>query len=162
MADSTNFHQIYPGLWIGDAIASADINFLRRHRIACIINCTGSLPFAQLPSIRFKYRVPVKDNLEADQIYLMYTLLDKTSKLIYNHLKLGHPILVHCHAGRQRSVCVIIAFLMKCADMTKDEALELLQTKREVAGTPQLNFNRALTEYQKSLNELKLGDLRSP
>lgn len=159
MEDSTDLephqNEIYPGLWLGDAQSSMDTAFLRRSKISCVLNCTASLPFTQLKTVRYRYRVPVKDNLEPDQIYLLYTLLDKTSKIIYSHLRVGQNILVHCHAGRQRSVSVIVAFCMKCADMTKSEALECVQTKRVVAGMPQLNFDRALTEYEKSIRELK-------
>ena len=44
----------------------------------------------------------------------------------------GKPILVHCHEGRSRSVCVIAANL-SCGnpEMSFDEALDFIRTKRE-------------------------------
>ena len=152
--DCPHATEIYPGLWLGDIHCATDVAFLKEKGITCVINCTASLPFTQSKQVKHRYRVPVKDNLQADQIYLMYTLLDKAVKLIVNHLPTD-TILVHCHAGRQRSVSVIIAFFMKCADMTKDDALTCVKSKRHVAGIPAFNFDRALTEYENNLNELK-------
>jgi len=147
--------EIYPGLWLGDINSALNIDFLRDKGITCIINCTASLPFSQSKQIKHRYRVSVRDNLQIDQIYRMYSLLDKAVKIIMNHLP-NEKILVHCHAGRQRSVSVLVAFFMKCANISKEDALECIRSKRAVAGYPQFNFDKALIEYENNLRDCGL------
>lgn len=40
-------------------------------------------------------------------------------------------ILVHCHAGRSRSVCIVAAYFMRHRGMTQDDALDFVRGKRE-------------------------------
>ena len=46
------------------------------------------------------------------------------------------PVLVHCHAGRSRSVVLVTAFLARNLDVSIDEALEQVTSRREAALTP--------------------------
>ena len=144
-------NEIYPNLWLGDIHSATNVRFLKEKGINCIINCTESLPFPNLPQIIKKYRVAVKDNLQPDQIYKLYTYLDVTVTKMYNLLKKGNKILVHCHARKQRSVAIIIAFLMKYAQLSKEESILLLRTKRDIAGLPVINFDKALAQYESDL-----------
>ena len=43
----------------------------------------------------------------------------------------GRRILVHCHAGRSRSVVIVARYLMSSRSLTAKQALELLASKRE-------------------------------
>ncbi len=47
-------------------------------------------------------------------------------------------VVVHCRAGRSRSIAVVAAFLKKAKALEADEALELVRTKRESAVAPEL------------------------
>jgi hypothetical protein len=50
-----------------------------------------------------------------------------------------HPkLLVHCHAGRSRSVVVVAGHLMLVRNLTADEAIALIAAHREIALTPGL------------------------
>ena len=153
MPQDTHSNEIYPGLWLGD-VNALNKKFISDNGISCIINCTMSIPFPKSRQIKHCYRLPVKDNLAPDQIYRMYTMFDYIIDIIVKHLP-DERILIHCHAGRQRSVAVIAAFLMKIGDMTKNEAILCIQSKRAVAGVPQVNFDPALSEYEKDLLQLK-------
>jgi len=44
----------------------------------------------------------------------------------------GLKVLVHCHAGRSRSVSVVLGHLMESKGITAEEALALIQQKREI------------------------------
>jgi len=151
---STHVNQFYPGLWLGD-IFSPNQEFIDKHNISCIINCTVSAPFPENNQVKFKLRVPVKDNRKLDQIYLMYQHLDVGANFIAKHLP-NNNILIHCHAGRQRSISVLAAFFMKYGDMTKNQSIDCIRTKKLTAGFPKLNFDLALLEYEKDLQRLKL------
>ena len=41
-------------------------------------------------------------------------------------------ILVHCHAGRSRSVGIVARYFMQVCGMSKEEALSLIKSKREI------------------------------
>lgn len=61
-----NADQILPNLWLGNLKAAEDETFLKNAGIDVVFNCTKNLPFH--PSIRRRYRVPVDDNLENEEI----------------------------------------------------------------------------------------------
>jgi protein-tyrosine phosphatase len=44
----------------------------------------------------------------------------------------GEKILVHCHAGRSRSVCIVARYFMLKHNMTSQQALEKIALKREI------------------------------
>jgi len=57
------------------------------------------------------------------------------------HLAKRHPkLLVHCHAGRSRSVVVVTAHLMRLRRWTADEALAYVSSRRVAALTPGIEF----------------------
>ena len=67
-------NQIHPNIWLGDVESAHDIDFLKHNNITVIINCTVSHKFIQHPFIKKnnKYRLPIRDNREKDQIDLLY------------------------------------------------------------------------------------------
>jgi len=60
---------------------------------------------------------------------------------------LHQPLLVHCLAGVSRSVTVVIGYLMKRENMDFRHAVELVQSKRQVA-SPNKAFLRQLQIYE--------------
>ncbi len=148
MNNCAHANEIYPGLWLGDITSAMDTEFLKEKKITCIINCTQNYPFVK--GISHTYRVPVMDNLKTDQIYKMYTALDQASKYIYEMLP-SHNILIHCHAGRQRSVAVVSAFFIKYADFDPELVIKLIRSKRIVAGHPTINFMKSIKHYYNDL-----------
>lgn len=59
-------------------------------------------------------------------------------------------VLVHCFAGRSRSVTVLTAYLMKCHGLGVEEALGLLKEKRPES-SPNSGFLEQLKDYERSL-----------
>jgi len=143
-------NEVLPRLWLGDIKDAHNIEFLKRHSINCIINCTSSLEFPKYPCQ--KHRVSVKDNLQPDQIIRMRCLLNPTADLIHRSRGTMN-ILVHCHMGRQRSVSVILAYLLKYGQMTLKDSVNFLRTKRDCILSPGFNFKKALEDYETELLE---------
>jgi len=48
----------------------------------------------------------------------------------------GEKVLVHCHAGRSRSVCIVARYFMLKHNMTSQQALEMIALKREIYLSP--------------------------
>ncbi|MHB1952728.1 MAG: dual specificity protein phosphatase family protein [Sulfobacillus sp.] len=144
-------NEILPDLWLGDFRAATSEEFLIGARITTVVNCTTAIPF--FPKVPRKLRVPVRDNLDPAEIQKMYLLLDRVVDSIWERRK-GGAVLIHCHLGRQRSVTVLLAYLMKYGKLTLEQALGAVRSRRPVAGRPQLNFRAALSKYENDLNAM--------
>ena len=48
----------------------------------------------------------------------------------------GLKVLVHCHAGRSRSVSVVARYLIESRSITAEEALAIIQEKRKIYLSP--------------------------
>jgi len=48
----------------------------------------------------------------------------------------GQRILVHCHAGRSRSVVIVARYLMQTRGLTAQTALDLIASRREIDLSP--------------------------
>jgi dual specificity phosphatase 12 len=146
-AQTNSAHEIVPRLWLGNKDAAADTEWLKSHGITVVFNCTKTLPFASNIELR-KYRVPVDDNLEPVEIQHMYEWAAETEAKLVREYKAGRTILVHCHAGMQRSAAVVAMFLMSMFGMTADEAMSYIRAKRQIAFFPSANFEQALRRWE--------------
>jgi len=59
---------------------------------------------------------------------LLRKALDELTQAVADGMK----VLVHCHAGRSRSVSVVARYLMESMNISSDDALALIQQKREI------------------------------
>ena len=148
-------HEIIPRLWLGNKNAASDGDWLREHNITVVFNCTKDWPFH--PDVLRKYRVPVDDNLQKEEIQNMYMWAPEILAKLVGEYKRGETILVHCHAGMQRSAAVVAMFLMTMYGMTKKEAIQFIKSKRAVAFFPSANFEQALDQWEITLNKVKNG-----
>jgi len=138
--------EILPGLWLGNKHAAANTNFLRKHDIRVVFNCTKQLPFD--PTIRRSYRVPVDDNLQPAEISNMETWAPEIIYKLFMERKAGRKVLVHCHAGMQRSAAVVAMYLIAVYGFTADEAMSFIHKKRDIAFTPSANFEPAIRGFE--------------
>lgn len=63
-------------------------------------------------------------------------LVDEAIEFIHDVVSSGGRILVHCHAGRSRSVCIVARYLMIKNNMTRHQALRFIGEKREIYLSP--------------------------
>jgi hypothetical protein len=146
-----NADEIIPGLWLGNAHASMDETFLKNAKIVVVFNCTKDLPFH--PSIRRRYRVPVHDNLEKEEIRNMELWSYEIVLKMYHEYREGNPILVHCMAGMQRSPAAIAMFLIATQRMISEQAKAFIRQKRPIAFYPSANFGESIEGFEDSLNK---------
>ncbi len=154
----SDVNEIIVNLWLGNREISLNKNFIIRNKINVIINCTKTSRFINKKLINHDiifYRVSVRDDKSDEEIETLYNHFNIFTYLIYNHLLNGDKILIHCVAGRQRSVGLIISFFMRYTGLNYKKILEMIQSKRSIAGKPMLNFEPALIKYEKYLNNKK-------
>lgn len=89
------------------------------------------------------YRVGIDDSNIDD----IYTYFDLFSALIITSLKENKKILVHCYAGISRSVSIILAFLIKYANMSVNNGLKKIKKIRNII-QPNQSFLKQLYLYE--------------
>jgi protein-tyrosine phosphatase len=143
-----NAHEILPGMWLGNGRAAADAEWLKRNKIEAVFNCTKDIPFS--PVIRRQYRLPVDDNLQAEEIRNMTLWSHEAVYKVLSEYNRGHPILIHCAAGMQRSAALVGMSLMALKGMTWQQAIAYCQGIRPIAFRPQPNFKDSLIAFYDS------------
>lgn len=113
-------NEIIPGLWLGNEEASQDLNFLKTSNITVIVNATKHIPcrWEKYSGMNY-YRVPVNDpgpanyvNFDQEDNVVMLYHLPFVLEFIRENLNKNRNVLVHCHAGIQRSATVVLMYLM--------------------------------------------------
>ena len=145
-----NAHEIIPRLWIGNLHASQSTQFIRSNNITTVFNCTKTLPYH--PDIPNKYRVPVDDNLQEEEIRNMELWSAEIALKMIKEYNAGNTILVHCHAGMQRSCASVAFFLIASKKMKSNEAIDFIKSKRPIAFHGGANFGRAIKSFEKKFH----------
>ena len=138
-------------LWLGGQFAARDSTTLRERGTTHILTCNGRRPWLfGLDHIDTK--TIDWDDIDSEQLQ---PELDEGVLFIENALTKGGVVLVHCTAGRSRSVAVVVAYLIRHRKLTYDDALLHVQSIRPWA-TPNKGFELQLRtyweEYQSPVN----------
>ncbi|CAD8184443.1 unnamed protein product [Paramecium octaurelia] len=147
------------GLFIGDELASKDLEFVIQNKVTRIINCAAK----QLPCVFENYGV----------IYLKFNWLENeqqilfpndTANEIYQFIEQAHnngeSVLVHSVRGQSRSCCALTAYFMRKYKWKLYKTLEFLNSRR-----PDLeiraNFYHQLSQLESKLSKKGQGGLSS-
>jgi hypothetical protein len=147
--------EIIPGVWIGRWEVAMNGDWLEAHRIQAVFNCTKQIPFHH--SIPNQYRLPVDDNLQPTEIANMEIWAPEIAVKIMREYNAGHPMLIHCHAGMQRSTTACAFFLMVLTRKPLIEVMHMIQQKRAVAFKPAANFAAPLRAFEKIIRSLDVN-----
>jgi dual specificity phosphatase 12 len=142
-----NANEIIPRLWLGNAKASMDEDFIRQKNITVVFNCTKNLPFS--PIIPIKYRICIDDNLEEEEIRNMELWSSEIAFKIMTEYIEGKTILVHCFAGMQRSAASVAFFLISYLKIRALDAMKMIKEKRMIAFYPRANFGRSIDYFDR-------------
>lgn len=104
---------------------------LERLQIKGIVNCTNNLPCYHRPSIYYCC-VPVNDVETANISEYFWD----AASFMHHLVSQGESMLVHCQFGVSRSATIVMAFLMRYHNVTRDEAFVWVKRKR-----PKINPN---------------------
>jgi protein-tyrosine phosphatase len=153
------YTKIIPKLYLGNYQAAKDQEFFKKHKIKAVLNCTKDIPnhFVNKKDIEYM-RIPVDDSLREVDYKKMYEFFPVIVQFIHKHVVLqGNNILIHCHAGRQRSAISVSVYLVAELGMTPADACKYIMDKRKEAfhfGLS-LNFEDSLNKYYKDLQKNK-------
>jgi protein-tyrosine phosphatase len=148
-----NAHEILPGLWLGNRAASQDRDWLIEKGISTVFNATKDIPFS--PVATHRYRIPVDDNLEPTEIENMRRWAPEAVVKIIREYKTGRPLLVHCHAGMQRSAALVAMTLIALKDYDAEKAMKFIRDRRSVAFFPVANFKESITGFEMAFKEAR-------
>lgn len=151
MDPATDAHEIIPGVWIGRWQPALNPEWLRAHGIVTVFNCTKQVAFH--PSVPHQYRVPVDDNLQPAEINNMEAWAPEIAYKMLREYKAGHPMLIHCHAGMQRSTTACAFFLMVLTGRPLIHVMHLIKARRPIAFEPSPNFATALRGFETLVRE---------
>lgn len=139
-------HEILPGIFLGNQATSQSERFMVENKIDLVINCTKHLPSKFLGKIRY-LRVPVNDpglsEVHNEDTLVMQRCLPLVGGVIHAFRKKGKKILIHCHAGMQRSAIVAAYYLYASGEKpTWDKAIAEIIRIRPIAfqGGKSINF----------------------
>lgn len=145
-------HEIIKGLWVGDADAAVDPRFIMGKRIGAIVNCTPDIPMMfKRHGVQY-YHANLDDSLQPKDTKKMIRHLPHAVKFIREQRNLGKNVLIHCHAGMQRSAAICAAYLSENHGLTLNQAINLIISRRPIAfhNGKHVNFSDALFHYSKS------------
>ena len=143
--------EILPRLWLGSD-KTLNNDFLKTHNIKFIINCSKDIPDNSLNIETIRVNVDDKPNIShAIDNKIMLESLPSLVHYIHKFINNNKNVLVHCKAGKQRSACVVCAYIIKYGEVDIDKAVYYIRTKRPIAFTPVVNFLPALQHYKTTL-----------
>lgn len=148
--------KIIPGLWIGNYKCAKNKEFFDKNKIKAVLNCTEDLPNTFACKDVEYMRIPVDDSLKEKDFKKMLDYFPVIVEFLYKHVVIEkHNVLVHCWAGRQRSVISVAAFLVKYFNLTPSKAINFLVSKRPEAFHfgKSINFESSLKKYYRTLKK---------
>lgn len=151
-------NEILPRLWLGNAKASLDPDFIQTNNINVVFNCTKDRAFSSL--IPIKYRVPVDDNLEEEEIRNMELWSSEIAYRILSEYQNGNVILVHCAAGMQRSAAAIAFFLIVYLRLHTKDAILFIKERRPIAFYPSANFLKSIESFDRRFHSELLPEIQ--
>uniref|UniRef100_A0ACD5TJM3 Uncharacterized protein n=1 Tax=Avena sativa TaxID=4498 RepID=A0ACD5TJM3_AVESA len=133
------------GLYLGSVGAALNKDALKSLNITHILVVARSLNPTFPAEFTYK-KIEVLDSPDTDLVKHFgecFTFIDEG-------VCSGGNVLVHCFAGRSRSVTVVLAYLMNKHQMSLQSAMSLVRSKRPQIG-PNEGFMSQLVNFEKSL-----------
>jgi len=143
------WHRIDPNIILGGLPFSSDVPKLAQEKIIGVINCCeeyeGPVNDYKKYGIQ-QLRIPVIDYFPPSMEQIHFSI-----DFISDHCSEG-SIYLHCKAGRGRSACVAICWLMKKYNLNPEQAQEQLLAKRPVV-SKRLSQLQIVKDYFDSLQK---------
>ncbi|ELK29087.1 PREDICTED: dual specificity protein phosphatase 13 isoform X3 [Myotis davidii] len=141
----SHIDEVWPNLFLGDAYAARDKSKLAQLGITHVVNVAAG-KFQVDTGAKFYHGMPLEYyGIEADDNPFFDLSVHFLPVARYIRTALSVPqgrVLVHCAMGVSRSATVVLAFLMIYENMTLVQAIQTVQTHRDIC--PNSGFLRQL------------------
>jgi len=144
-------YMIFPNLYVGGFNASTNYEYLKLHNITHIINCAGEKYIIHEPDIKV-YNL----NLFDSPLFPIHEYFEPTANLIA-HIYQQNPnnrVLVSCAMGINRSMSILIAYLLYSTQRTLQDIIKHIVSLRPYAMLTNMAFYNQLCLYDSSLRNV--------
>ncbi|XP_063241512.1 dual specificity protein phosphatase 3 [Bacillus rossius redtenbacheri] len=145
--------EVYPGIFIGDAGAAKDREYLKRLGVTHVLNTAEGNRFGMVNTSRDYYR---GTNIKYLGIHLMDLPMTnigahfaETAEFIDEAIRNGGKVMVHCLMGMSRSSTCVLAYLMLKRGLSAADALRTVRSSRDIR--PNDGFLRQLVDLDNKL-----------
>ena len=122
---------------IGNYLDARDTNLRREAGFRSVLSLDGSTVEAEASALDLDDVVTIQlIDGPGNDIAVFRSAVDALIELVES----APPVLVHCHAGRSRSVAVVAGYLMRTRGLTPHSAVKHISSKRDIALTDALRL----------------------
>lgn len=143
-------YEMLPGMYIGGWQAA---EFACRTKVlgprTYVVNLANGKPMFSPLGVRVK----VNDDLKAASLAIMGRAIGSVVSAMRVAMEQGLPVIVHCHAGRQRSAAVIAAYIMKYEGLNLNQTILYMKTKKPDVFLHNVNFLPVLKQFELALEQ---------
>ena len=137
---------IIDNIYIGSAYNAANIDQLKQLNIGLVINVTPDISNYFTTDFIYK-QYPIDDN--GIEKMTPYFLSSYDTIIKQNELYPTQNILVHCYMGASRSVSIVLYYIIKMKKCSIEEAINIIQHKRQIINPSIRFYNDLIEEYSK-------------
>ena len=143
-----NMHNVNPYDEIIQNLYLGGVKALDNSSFNMIVNLIKQTPLSDktIPNCKTFIRIPINDSSVDSELLL--SLINETQVLehIHESLTKGETVLVYCFAGMSRSATIVACYLIKYNNMSPDDAIEFIKTKRPITFLGGIHFSSVLKE----------------
>lgn len=145
--------EVFPGIFIGDAGAAKNKEYLKRIGVTHVLNTAEGNRFGMVNTNKDYYRGTDIKYMGVQLVDLSITNIAKhfyeVADFIESGLSGGGKVMVHCLMGMSRSSTCVLAFLMIKHRFSAEEALKMVRLNRDIR--PNDGFLHQLAELDNKL-----------
>jgi hypothetical protein len=135
--------EVVPDLWI-----SNDKIVFSSKEAFNTINAGKNLSFLGKSK---EYNNEIKANLEKYELIKLYKYLHDIVITIFNKIKNHEKVVVHCKTSNEFSILVILAYLIKYGNLTLQNSINIIKTKKNQDIILNNNYIYILDKFSKDI-----------
>jgi protein-tyrosine phosphatase len=150
-----DYNLIIPNLYLGNVNYANNLEFLNKHKIGAILNCTENEPFNSYFREKNKFRLSINDSKTNENINKFKSEIINCVNFIEDCLENNISIYIHCYWGLMRSATVVASYLIIKYNIPYKDCINIIKEKRPYAILSIYNFNEVL-EYVEEINKKEI------
>ena len=141
-----DYNLIIKNIYLGNINYANNTEFLQKHNIGAILNCTENEPFNDYFHGKHTFRLAINDSKSTENINKFKSEIINAINFIDFCMDNDIPIYIHCYWGLMRSATVVTSYLIKKYNIPHKDAVNIIKEQRPFSLSSIYNFNEIL-EY---------------